>query len=178
MLGMCVHARARVCVYTRVCVHARAGERGGGVCTNPWRTVPGRTVVLLELLQGWSRDARRSRVHVCNCTRIPTSIPPRPDGAVLHCAVLCRAVLQTPHAPRPPSLPSLPPPPPSRQTPPRSKLMSQPPHDLQLGDAAFFHYTWGSLYNENVRVQRTRSPPAMHACMHCRVVACVHAQRV
>jgi len=33
--------------------------------------------------------------------------------------------------------------------PPRSKLISQPPHDFQQGDACMLHYTWGTLYNKN-----------------------------
>eukprot|EP00879_Flechtneria_rotunda_P014651 GHRR01015310.1.p1 GENE.GHRR01015310.1~~GHRR01015310.1.p1 ORF type:complete len:332 (+),score=80.08 GHRR01015310.1:805-1800(+) len=30
--------------------------------------------------------------------------------------------------------------------PPKSKLMSQPPHDWVQGEAAILHYTWGTLY--------------------------------
>jgi hypothetical protein len=35
------------------------------------------------------------------------------------------------------------------QAPPRSKLISQPPHDFQQGDACMLHYTWGTLYHKN-----------------------------
>ncbi|PNH02423.1 hypothetical protein TSOC_011595 [Tetrabaena socialis] len=35
------------------------------------------------------------------------------------------------------------------ESPPHSRLIAQPPHDLQLGDAAMLHYTWGTLYFEN-----------------------------
>jgi hypothetical protein len=28
------------------------------------------------------------------------------------------------------------------ETPPHSRLIAQPPHDLTIGDAAMFHYTW------------------------------------
>ncbi|GLI66190.1 hypothetical protein VaNZ11_009955 [Volvox africanus] len=35
------------------------------------------------------------------------------------------------------------------ETPPHSRLIAQPPHDLVLGDAAMCHYTWGALYFEN-----------------------------
>ncbi|GLC55430.1 hypothetical protein PLESTB_000986400 [Pleodorina starrii] len=35
------------------------------------------------------------------------------------------------------------------ETPPHSRLIAQPPHDLIIGDAAMFHYTWGTLYYEN-----------------------------
>ncbi|KXZ51261.1 hypothetical protein GPECTOR_13g748 [Gonium pectorale] len=35
------------------------------------------------------------------------------------------------------------------ETPPHSRLIAQPPHDLTLGDAAMLHYTWGTLYHEN-----------------------------
>ncbi|EFJ51470.1 hypothetical protein VOLCADRAFT_103500 [Volvox carteri f. nagariensis] len=35
------------------------------------------------------------------------------------------------------------------ETPPHSRLIAQPPHDLVLGDAAMCHYTWGTLYFEN-----------------------------
>lgn len=29
---------------------------------------------------------------------------------------------------------------------PKSKLIAQPPHDLSIGEACMFHYTWGSVY--------------------------------
>eukprot|EP00958_Prasinococcus_capsulatus_P005240 scaffold508_cov554-Prasinococcus_capsulatus_cf.AAC.20 len=36
---------------------------------------------------------------------------------------------------------------------PRNLLMTQPPHDDQLGEAAMLHYTWGALvYTVNVRI--------------------------
>lgn len=34
------------------------------------------------------------------------------------------------------------------ENPPHSRLIAQPPHDLTIGDAAIFHYTWGALYSE------------------------------
>jgi hypothetical protein len=36
------------------------------------------------------------------------------------------------------------------QLPPRQKLIVQPPADRSIGDAAMFHYTWGSIINEVV----------------------------
>ncbi len=32
--------------------------------------------------------------------------------------------------------------------PPMSKLISQPPADSVLGDAAMFHYTWGTIWSD------------------------------
>jgi hypothetical protein len=32
------------------------------------------------------------------------------------------------------------------ELPPKSKLISQPPHNWDLGQAAMLHYTWGTLY--------------------------------
>ena len=34
----------------------------------------------------------------------------------------------------------------THEAPPNSRLMSQPPHDWTLGQAAILHYTWGTLY--------------------------------
>lgn len=35
------------------------------------------------------------------------------------------------------------------EPPPLSRLMAQPPHDHQTGNASIFHYTWGSIYMED-----------------------------
>lgn len=35
------------------------------------------------------------------------------------------------------------------ELPPKSKLISQPPHNWDLGEAAMLHYTWGTLYYKN-----------------------------
>lgn len=35
------------------------------------------------------------------------------------------------------------------QAPPKSKLISQPPHDSKQGEACMLHYTWGTLYHKN-----------------------------
>ena len=32
--------------------------------------------------------------------------------------------------------------------PPQGKLISQPPADVAIGDAAMFHYTWGSIWKD------------------------------
>ena len=34
----------------------------------------------------------------------------------------------------------------THEPPPDSKLMSQPPHDLERGKSSFYHYTWGPVY--------------------------------
>jgi hypothetical protein len=34
------------------------------------------------------------------------------------------------------------------EAPPQSRLLSQPPHDLEPGRAAIYHYTWGSIYKQ------------------------------
>ena len=34
--------------------------------------------------------------------------------------------------------------------PPDSPLMSQPPHDVVQGNAALFHYTWGTLVEDKI----------------------------
>lgn len=34
------------------------------------------------------------------------------------------------------------------QAPPKTALMVQPPHDLELGPAGIYHYTWGTTYKE------------------------------
>jgi hypothetical protein len=34
------------------------------------------------------------------------------------------------------------------QAPPRSRLISQPPHNFEQGQAAMLHYTWGTLLFE------------------------------
>lgn len=35
------------------------------------------------------------------------------------------------------------------QQPPKSRLISQPPHNWELGEAAMLHYTWGTLFFKN-----------------------------
>lgn len=35
------------------------------------------------------------------------------------------------------------------QASPKSKLISQPPHNWELGEACMLHYTWGTLYFKN-----------------------------
>lgn len=35
------------------------------------------------------------------------------------------------------------------EAPPKSKLISQPPHDWVQGEACMLHYTWGTLYNKD-----------------------------
>lgn len=37
----------------------------------------------------------------------------------------------------------------THEAPPKSKLLSQPPHDASMGDAAILHYTWGTLYQKD-----------------------------
>jgi hypothetical protein len=32
------------------------------------------------------------------------------------------------------------------ELPPQSRLMVQPPHDLEPGASCFYHYTWASIY--------------------------------
>lgn len=39
------------------------------------------------------------------------------------------------------------------QPPPSSPLIAQPPHDVSPGEAAIYHYTWGSIY-------KPAAPPA------------------
>jgi len=36
----------------------------------------------------------------------------------------------------------------THEAPPASKLLAQPPHDLGPGEAAIYHYTWGSIFKE------------------------------
>jgi hypothetical protein len=36
----------------------------------------------------------------------------------------------------------------ANQAPPKTPLMVQPPHDLELGNASIYHYTWGSTYKD------------------------------
>ncbi|KAG2496629.1 hypothetical protein HYH03_005450 [Edaphochlamys debaryana] len=35
------------------------------------------------------------------------------------------------------------------ESPPKSRLIAQPPHDLVMGEAAMCHYTWGALYYDD-----------------------------
>lgn len=34
------------------------------------------------------------------------------------------------------------------QLPPKQKLIAQPPADQGIGDAAMFHYTWGTIWKD------------------------------
>jgi hypothetical protein len=37
----------------------------------------------------------------------------------------------------------------THELPPASRLMAQPPQDWVQGQAAFLHYTWGTLYHQD-----------------------------